>query len=28
VLGRERKCLAGVDHRWDGNAADRVRHGL
>jgi hypothetical protein len=25
-LCRERKCLAGVDHRWDGDTADRVGH--
>ena len=28
VLGRERECLAGVDHRGDGDAADGVGHGV
>ena len=27
VLRRERKCLAGVDHRGDGDATDGVGHG-
>ena len=27
VLSGERECLAGVDHRWDGDAADGVGHG-
>jgi hypothetical protein len=26
VLRRERKYLAGVNHRWDGDAADGVGH--
>jgi hypothetical protein len=28
VLDGERKCLAGIDHRCDGDAADRVGLGV